>query len=491
MKINCMEWELALLQKVATAAGKLDMECYLIGGFVRDKILGRATKDADIVCIGDGIALANETARQFNPVPKVDFFKTYGTAHIRISLLKFFPETNERITGEDDGFDIEFVGARKESYRRESRNPDVLPGTMQDDQERRDFTINALAISLNKNNYGELIDPFNGLTDLDAKIIRTPLEPSKTFSDDPLRMMRAIRFATQLGFNIEEKTWQGILDNASRIKIITQERITDELNKIMLSAKPSIGFDLLYKSGLLHIIFPQMTELAGAEYIDGYGHKDNFYHTLQVLDNLSQNTKDLWLRWSAVLHDIAKPATKRFEEGHGWTFHGHEVVGGRMVPKIFAKLKLPQHEKMRFVKKMVELHLRPISLTKENITDSAIRRLLFDAGEDFEELMMLCEADITSKNKQKVKRYLENFQLVRQRCREVEEKDHVRNWQPPVTGELIMETFGIPPSRPVGIIKDALKDAMLDGIIPNTYEAAYAFMLEKATEIGLSPVEKK
>lgn len=489
MRINCTDWELLLLQKVATAAGKHEMDCYLIGGFVRDKLLGRITKDADIVCIGDGIVLARETAKQFNPVPKVDFFKTYGTAHIRINpaiLMK--PDDNSQ---EDDFFDIEFVGARKESYRRESRNPDVLPGTMQDDQERRDFTINALAISLNKNDYGELIDPFNGMDDLAAKIIRTPMEPSKTFSDDPLRMMRAIRFATQLGFSIEEKTWQGIKDNAGRIKIITQERITDELNKIILSPKPSIGFDLLYKSGLLQLIFPQMTELAGAEYIDGYGHKDNFYHTLQVLDNLSQNSDDLWLRWAAILHDIAKPATKRFEEGHGWTFHGHEVVGGRMVPRIFEKLKLPQHEKMRFVKKMVELHLRPISLTKENITDSAIRRLLFDAGDDFDQLMMLCEADITSKNKQKVKRYLENFQLVRQRCKEVEEKDHVRNWQPPVSGELIMETFGIPPSKPVGIIKDALKEAMLDGIIPNTYEAAYEFMLAKATEIGLSPVEKK
>jgi putative nucleotidyltransferase with HDIG domain len=304
-------------------------------------------------------------------------------------------------------------------------------------------------------------------------------------------MMRAIRFATQLGFTIEESTWQGIIDNAARIKIISQERITDELNKILLAKKPSVGFDLLYKSGLLQLIFPLMVDLAGAEYIDGYGHKDNFYHTLQVVDNLSENTNDLWLRWAAVLHDIAKPATKRFEEGHGWTFHGHEAVGGRMVPKIFGKLKLPQHEKMRFVKKMVELHLRPISLTKENITDSAVRRLLFDAGEDFDALMMLCEADITSKNKQKVKRYLENFQLVRQRCKEVEEKDHVRNWQPPVTGELIMETFGIPPSKPVGIIKDALKEAMLDGIIPNTFEAAYEFMLTKATEIGLAPVNKK
>jgi len=327
------------------------------------------------------------------------------------------------------------------------------------------------------------------LQDLDEGIIKTPLEPSQTFSDDPLRMMRAIRFATQLKFTIEEKTFQAIKDNAHRIHIISQERITDELNKIIVSVKPSIGFDLLYQSGLLHIIFPQMVDLAGAEYKDGHGHKDNFYHTLQVLDNLSENTRDLWLRWAAILHDIAKPATKRFEEGHGWTFHGHEVVGGRMVPRIFAKFKLPMTEKMRLVKKLVELHLRPISLTKENITDSAIRRLLFDAGEDFDSLMMLCEADITSKNKQKVKRYLENFQFVRQRCREVEEKDFVRTWQPPITGELIMEVFNIPPSKQVGDLKNAIKDAILDGIIPNNYAAAYEYMVQKAKEIKLEPVK--
>lgn len=473
MEINCNDKELFLLRKVANAAEKLGVETYLIGGFVRDKILDRETKDADIVCVGDGIELAKETARQFNPAPQVDYFKNFGTAHIKV--------TND--------FDIEFVGARKESYQFDSRKPEVEPGTIVDDQNRRDFTINALAISLNKKDYGKLIDPFNGMKDLGDKIIRTPLEPAETFSDDPLRMMRAIRFATQLNFIIEEKTWQGIKDSAPRIKIISQERITDELNKIIASPKPSIGFDLLYKSGLLQIIFPAMVDLAGAEYKDGHGHKDNFYHTLQVLDNLSTNTNDLWLRWAAVLHDIAKPATKKFEEGHGWTFHGHEVVGGRMVPKIFTKLKLPQNEKMRFVKKMVELHLRPISLTKENITDSAVRRLLFDAGEDFDSLMMLCEADITSKNKQKVKRFLENFQLVRQRCKEVEEKDHIRNWQPPITGEIIMETFGLSPSREVGFIKDALKDAMLDGIIPNSYEAAYNFMLLKGKELGLKVVK--
>jgi len=469
MKINCTKQELHILKKIAHAAEALEMETYLIGGFVRDKTLGRATKDIDIVCIGDGIELAKKVAKHFDPVPQVDFFKNFGTAHFITS----------------DGFDLEFVGARKESYRSDSRKPEVAAGTVEDDQNRRDFTINALAISLNKENFGQLIDPFNGVKDLDDKIIRTPMEPVQTFSDDPLRMMRGIRFATQLDFVIEEKTWQGIKDSAERIKIISQERITDELNKIIASKKPSVGFDLLYKSGLLQIIFPQMVELAGAEYKDGHGHKDNFYHTLQVLDNLSAKSGDLWLRWAAVLHDIAKPVTKKFEEGHGWTFHGHEAVGGRMVPKIFAKLKLPQNEKMRFVRKMVELHLRPISLTKENITDSAIRRLLFDAGEDIDSLMMLCEADITSKNKTKVKRYLENFQLVWERCKAVEEKDHIRTWQPPVDGIMIMEIFGLSPSKPVGILKDALKDAMLDGIIPNTKEAALKFVIEKAGEMGL------
>lgn len=475
MEINCTEKELFLLKKVAHAAEALGVETYLIGGFVRDKILGRETSDADIVCAGDGIELAKEVAKKFNPVPQVDYFKNFGTAHIRIS----------------DDFDIEFVGARKESYQFDSRKPEVEPGTIADDQNRRDFTINALAVSLNKNDFGKLIDPFDGLKDLRNKLIKTPLEPSQTFSDDPLRMMRAIRFATQLDFVIDETTWQGIIDSAARIKIISQERITDELNKIIAAPKPSIGFDLLYKCGLLQIIFPQMVDLVGAEYKDGLGHKDNFYHTLQVLDNLSANSDDLWLRWAAILHDIAKPATKKFEEGHGWTFHGHEVVGGRMVPKIFTKLKLPQNEKMRFVRKMVELHLRPISLTKENITDSAIRRLLFDAGEDIDSLMQLCQADITSKNKQKVKRFQENFQLVRQRCKEVEEKDHIRNWQPPISGELIMETFGLAPSKPVGIIKDALKDAMLDGVIPSSYDAAFEFMLKKAKEMGLEPKNPK
>ena len=482
MDIHFSTTESAILRKIAHAAEELGMETYLVGGFVRDKILGRPTQDADIVCLGDGIELAKAVARHFEPVPQVNYFKNFGTAHIRIILAAH--ETHR----EDMPFDIEFVGARKESYRAESRKPDVLPGTIADDQQRRDFTINAMAVSLNAGDYGSLVDPFDGLSDIKNKIIQTPLEPLRTFSDDPLRMMRAIRFATQLGFTINAETFQGIKESAERIRIISKERITDELNKIILSAKPSVGFDLLYQSGLLQLIFPQMVELAGAENIDGHGHKDNFYHTLQVLDNLSRNSDDLWLRWAAILHDIAKPATKRFEEGHGWTFHGHEVVGGRMVPRIFTQLKLPLNEKMRFVRKMVELHLRPIGLTKENITDSAIRRLLFDAGDDFEALMQLCEADITSKNKQKVKKYLENFQLVRQRCREVEEKDHVRNWQPPVSGEEIMQIFGLPPSKPVGDLKNALKEAILDGIIPNSFDAAQEFLLARAKDMGLEPV---
>ncbi len=472
MQIPCTEKELFVFKKIAHAAAARGVEAYLIGGFVRDKILGRQTKDADIVCIGDGIALAHEVASRFQPTPTVAYFKTFGTAQLKL-----------------DDWEIEFVGARKESYKYHSRNPEVEPGTLTDDQDRRDFTINALAISLNEKDYGTLLDPFNGISDLEKKILKTPMDPVRTFSDDPLRMMRAIRFAAQLGFTIEEKTWQAIKDNVERIRIITQERITDEMNKMMLCKKPSVGFDLLYQSGLLHIIFPQMVDLAGAENKDGHGHKDNFYHTLQVMDNIAPTTNDLWLRWAALLHDIGKPATKKFEVGHGWTFHGHEVVGGRMVGKIFTKLKLPQHESMRFVRKMVELHLRPISLTKENITDSAIRRLLFDAGDDIDSLMLLCEADITSKNKQKVKRYLENFEMVRQRLKEVEESDKLRNWQPPISGELIMETFGLSPCRQVGDLKNAIREAILDGKIGNNYEAAYQFMLEQAALMNIRKPE--
>lgn len=486
MEINCTEKELFVFKKIAHAAEELGIPCYIIGGFVRDKILDRATKDADIVCVGDGIELANKVADRFKPRPYVSFFKNFGTAQIKIS---FSEDNSSSAKDMEEIFEIEFVGARKESYRYHSRNPETGPGTLEDDQRRRDFTINALAISLNQADYGKLIDPFQGMKDLKKKIIQTPLDPLQTFSDDPLRMLRAIRFATQLDFKIESKTFQAIKEDAHRIRIVSQERITDELNKIILAQKPSIGFDLLYKSGLLHIIFPKMVDLAGAEYIDGLGHKDNFYHTLQVLDNVAAQTENLWLRWSAILHDIGKPPTKKFEKGHGWTFHGHEVVGGKMVPRIFDKLKLPQNEKMRFVRKMVELHLRPISLTKENITDSAIRRLLFDAGDDIDHLMILCEADITSKNKQKIKRYLENFELVRRRLKEVEEKDRIRNWQPPITGEMIMEEFGLKPSKKVGDLKNAIREAILDGEIENTYEAAHDFMIKKATQFNLKPVK--
>ncbi len=476
MEISCSRTELLLFERIAETASVMDMAVYVIGGFVRDKMIGRPTSDVDIVCVGDAIKLADAVAAFYHPKAAVSVFRNFGTAHFRIQ--------------DEDGssLDVEFVGARKESYRMSSRKPDIIPGTLEDDQNRRDFTINALAVSLNRPDYGKLIDPFNGLMDLEQKRIHTPLEPVTTFSDDPLRMLRAIRFASQLGFHIDSDTFSAIVQDAHRIRIISQERITEELNKIILCSRPSVGFDLLYQSGLLHIIFPKMTDLSGAEYIDGRGHKDNFYHTLQVLDNIAEHTGDLWLRWAAILHDIGKPATKKFEPGHGWTFHGHEVVGGRMVPKIFDQLKLPLNEKMRFVRKMVELHLRPISLTRENITDSAIRRLLFDAGEDIDQLMMLCDADITSKNKQKVKRYRENFEFVRQRLSMVEEKDRIRNWQPPVSGEMIMQIFGIGPSRKVGDLKNLIREAILEGEIENSFEAARQFMLVRALDMGLKPV---
>jgi len=474
MDINISSWESFVLKKIAASANDLQVECYAIGGFVRDKILDRNTKDLDIVCLGDGIELAHHVAQKFNPIPSVSFFKNFGTAQIKI------------IDKEGKPFEIEFVGARKESYVATSRKPSIELGNLQDDQNRRDFTINALAISLNSTNYGKLIDPFNGQLDLSKGVLKTPLDPNITFSDDPLRMLRAIRFATQLHFTIALDTFTAIKENAQRITIVSKERITDELNKIMMTPKPSIGWDLLSNSGILDIIFPQMMALHGAEFVDGLGHKDNFYHTLQVLDNICDTTQNLWLRWAALLHDIGKPPTKRFEEGHGFTFHGHEVVGAKMVPKIFNQLKLPLGDQMKFVQKLVLLHLRPISLTKENITDSAIRRLLFDAGNDIDELMLLCNADITSKNKFKVQRYLQNFALVKQKMITVEEKDKIRNWQPPINGNIIMETFGIGQVALVGLIKDAIRDAILDGEIENNYEAAFNLMVKKGVELGLA-----
>lgn len=456
-----------LFKTIGRAAAESQSEVFAIGGMVRDILLERNNKDYDFVTDGNGIDLAENVATKLG-VKRVNVFKNFGTAQFKFA-----------------DFDLEFVGARKESYSRESRKPDVVPGTLEDDQKRRDFTINAMAISLQENNFGELIDPFNGVEDIEKKIIRTPLDPDITYSDDPLRMMRAVRFAAQLNFSIHPESYAAISRNAERLKIVSIERIITELNKIIMTPKPSRGFKMLFDSGLLQQFFPEMVKLHGTEKRDGLSHKDNFYHTLQVLDNLCETSDNIWLRWSAILHDIAKPPTKRFEPGIGWTFHGHEDLGARMVPKIFQRLKLPLDHNMKYVQKMVQLHLRPIALTKEEITDSAIRRLLFEAGDDVDDLMLLCRADITSKNEQKVKRYLSNYEIVKEKLIEVEKKDHIRNFQPPVSGELIMKTFSLAPGREVGVIKNAIKDAILDGLIRNEYEDAFEYMIEEGKKLGL------
>lgn len=459
-----------LFRKIGEIADSNGQPAYVIGGYVRDLLLQRPSTDIDIMTVGSGIGLAEKVAAGLGIRSKVTVFRNFGTAMLRYKDL-----------------DIEFVGARKESYQRDSRKPVVEDGTLQDDQQRRDFTINAMAICLNSDNYGDLTDPFGGVRDLNEGVIRTPLDPDITFSDDPLRMLRAIRFATQLNFTIDDTTLISITRNRERVSIVSPERIAEELNKIVLSPLPSVGFRLLEETGLLKLVFPELQRMKGVESFNGIAHKDNFYHTLKVLDQLAPYTDNLWLRWAALLHDIAKPNTRKFVEGTGWTFYGHNFVGAKMIPGIFRRMKLPMNEKMKYVQKLVELHMRPIALVEEEVTDSAVRRLLFDAGDDIDDLMTLCEADITSKNQEKVRRHLENFQLVRQKLKEIDEKDAIRNFQPPVTGEEIMEIFRIPPGREVGIIKNAIKEAILDGDIGNNHEEAYRLMLEKAAELGLTP----
>lgn len=468
MVFNIKPYERKVFELIQQSAAELNFPVYVVGGYVRDRLLARESKDLDVVCVGDGIALAEKLASKLRPYPHIAVYKRFGTAMIRHQDLE-----------------IEFVGARKESYQSDSRKPAVENGTLEDDQNRRDFTINAMAVSLNEVDYGQIIDPFNGFYDLEKKVLKTPLDPDKTFADDPLRMMRAIRFSTQLDFTIDPITLQSISKNKQRISIISKERISTELEKIILSPKPSVGFKLLFDTGLLHLIFPEMAALFGVEIINKLGHKDNFYHTLEVLDNISNDSKNLWLRWAAILHDIAKPPTKRFDVNLGWTFHGHEALGAAMVPRIFKKMKLPLDAKMKYVQKLVMLHLRPIALTNDKVTDSAVRRLLFDAGEDIDDLMTLCKADITSKNEGKVQRYRENYKVLMEKIKEVEEKDHLRNWQPPITGDDIMRIFKLPPSREVGLLKTAIREAILEGEVANNYDDAYAYMMLKAKELKL------